>query len=447
MVELPMQLPDRLLLREVSPRDKERLGELLAAVHASPEGIPNASVGRWQRDLFDRGHPTLTPEQMLVVEDSSKGVLVSAFTMIPQTWSYAGVPIGVSLLELAATHPDYRGKNLLRKQLDVLTARSEARGDLLQGMTDVLFFQPGDIGYQMAITQRAGRGGTTRNLPLAEPGEEPVKLRPARLEDIPMLATIDAHARQRSLLSCVRDESQWRHELRGRSPDSMVHSPILIIEEPSGSVGFLVMGYGGIPSFPIPTWRPGLPCPEAVVSISRYELLPGTSWFAVTSSVLRQLTGARGHEEGYMLWLGEEHPAYDVLGDALTRRPPSMGWFLRVPRWVPLLQRLKPVLEQRLVGTAGQAFTGELCLHFYRQGVRIRFVDGKVSTIEPWPEFSRRTADVSLPDTLLMQLLFGHGTWRELAPAYPDSRLQTDRAALLLPLLFPKLSSNIWPLI
>jgi GNAT superfamily N-acetyltransferase len=432
------------VVRQVEADDRDALCDLLAGVHRGPDGAPNEAVGRWQRDLFDRGHPTLRPDDMRVAEDRRTGELLSAFIIIPQTWSYGGVPIGVSLLELAATHPDHRGQGLLRRLLDALVEHSAQRGDLLQGMTDVLFFQSDDIGFHPAVTQRAGRGGAARDLPAGPTSGEPVRIRPAAITDLAALADIDRHARERALLSCVRDEIQWLHELCGRSSDSMVHSDVLMVEAPTGPVGYLVLGYGGIPSYPIPHWLPGLPCPEPVVSVSRFELLPGVPWFSVTPSVLRQLTGRL---EGYMLWLGTEHPAYDVLGDLLVRRPPHIGWFLRVPDTIALLERIAPVLERRLIGTAAEAFTGDLRLHFYRHGVHLRFGAGSLVAVEPWPEYSRRGSDAALPDQMFLQLLVGHATWEELAPAFPDCRLQTTTARVLLPALFPKQASSIWPLI
>jgi hypothetical protein len=94
-----------------------------------------------------------------------------------------------------------------------------------------------------------------------------------------------------------------------------------------------------------------------------------------------------------------------------------------------------------------ERFTGELRLHFYRHGIRLRFVAGSLEAIEPWPDHSRRGSDAALPDQMFQQLVLGHATWQELAPAFPDCRLQTSTATSLLPLLFPKQASSIWPLI
>jgi hypothetical protein len=367
---------------------------------------------------------------------------VSSLTVVRQTWSYAGVPFGVGRLELVATHPDYRRRGLITRQLRALHERSAERGDLVQAITDLMFFHE-EFGYHMALTQRAGRGGRTHELPPAPEEGEPVTLRPATPADVPALIAIDRHACARSLLACPRDEEHWRHELTGRSRQNMMDDELLMVEQAGAPAGYVLLGYGGIPSFPIPHWLPGLPCPEQVVSIAGFELMPGVSWQDAAPSVVRQLTG----EAGYMLWLGREHPAYDVLGDLLVRRPPHMGWFIRVPDLVRFLRTVRPVLEERLSASGAAGFTGALRLHFYTHGLLLRFREGALVQVEPWPDHSRRGSDASMPTQMFLQLLFGHAEISEIAPAFPDFRLQNDRAAALLPVLFPKRPSHIWPFV
>ncbi|MFI1398144.1 GNAT family N-acetyltransferase [Streptomyces sp. NPDC020681] len=443
---------DDLFVRQVERRDRDALIALFTEAHTAPDGTPATSVGWWVQDLFGRPHPTVSFSEMLVAEDLRTGALVSSLMMIPQTWCYDGVPLKVNCLELGATRPEYRRRGLMSRQLELLLEGSARRGELIQAQTDILYFQRG-FGYLPVMTQRAGRGGHARELPPVPSGGEPVRVRPGSAADIPLLTELDDRMRRRVLLSCLRDEAQWTYELSGRSPGHMMRSEILIVESSTGPVGYLLLGYGGIPSHPIPHWLPGLECPEPVVSVAGFELLSGVSWWEVVPSVLRQLTAGgeiEGHDkpmDGYMLWLGTQHPAYDVLSDLLVRNPPHIGWFLRVPDKAALLQEIRPVLEQRLIGTAAESFTGELRIHLYHHGLSLRFEAGKLFGIGPWPAHSRRGSDASLPEQMFLQLIFGHATWDELAPAFPDCRLQTRTARLLLPLLFPRGTSSIWPLI
>lgn len=444
--DLPARLPDGLVLRRATPHDREALVGLQAVAHAGPDGAANVASGEWIRDLLSGEHPTVSPADTSVVEDPRTGDLVSSLTLVRQTWCYEDVPLGVGRVELVATHPAYRRRGLIDRQLRLLHEWSVGRGDVLGVITDLMYFH-GELGYHMALTQRAGRGGWTAELPPAPPGGEPARTRPATPADIAAFTRTDDDLRRRVLLSCRRDERAWTYELTGRGAKSLVRDTVLAIDSPAAGehepVGYLVVGYGGIPTFPVPGWTPGAPCPEPVVSVTGLELRAGGRWLDLVPSVLRQVADPY---EGYFLWLGRDHPAYPTLGARLVRRPPEVGWFIRIPDPVAFLTRVAPVLERRLARSVAAGFTGELRLHLYTYGLVLEFAGGRLTRVGRWPHAQRRTSDVSLPEQMFLQQLLGHATFAELAPAFPDCRLQTPTAATLVPALFPKRPSTIWPL-
>jgi hypothetical protein len=442
MTVLPVRLPDGLILRSAIPGDRDAFASLQSDAHKDSAGKPNATVRAWSAELFDCTHPTMELADITVVEDPATGALVSGLTLVPQTWSYAGIPFDVGRLELVATHADYRRRGLIGHQFYALHERSAGRGHLMQVITDLMFFHQ-EHGYHAVLTQRAGRGGWTRELPSVPSAGEPAGLRRATAADAPFLEHVDRRAGSRALLTCARDRALWEYELTGRSRDNMMRDEIFIVEQGDRPVGYALSGYGGIPSFPIPSWLPGQPCPESVTSISGLELASDVSWVEILPSILRQTTGA----DGYMLWLGTEHPAYQVLGDLLVRRPPNIGWFVRIPDLVAFLRHVAPALEKRLAESAFRGHTGTLRLHFYTFGLRLRFHGGELAAIDRWPEHARRSSDASMPVAMFLSLLLGHADLAELAPAYADHRLQNQLGAALLASLFPKLPSRIWPVI
>lgn len=429
-------LPDGLIVRAARPDDRSALVELQGMAHAGADGTPNTGVAAWTEDLFDRPHPTVTLDDVSVVVDPDTGRLVSSVTLVRQVWEYAGIPLGVGRLELVATHPDYRGRGLTSRQMHLLRERSTAAGDLLQVITDLMYYH-GELGYHSALVQRAGRGGQVAELP-ATPADAPLELRPATLDDVPFLESVQ----RRGLLCCPRDAALWEYELVGRTARSMVRDEFLVVWWRDRPVGFAQLGYGGIPSFPVPGWLPGLAAPEPLTPVSGLEL---TRW-ELAPAVLRAIAAERGHT-GFLLWLGERHPAYDALAGYLNWKSPSIGWFVHVPDLVGLLTAVAPELENRLAASPVGGFTGRLRLHFYTHGVWMEFAEGRITSVRPWPGHSRRGADVSMPEQMFRQLLFGHATLTELAPAYPDHRVQNRTGAALLGALFAKHPSHIWPLI
>ncbi len=114
--ELPINLGDGLLLRRSSIQDAEALAEFNARIH-SDEGPdkPDEKVWAWTYDLMARPHPTFRASDFTIVEEIESGKIVSAMNLIPQTWTYAGIPIKVGRPELVGTLPEYRKRGLVKE--------------------------------------------------------------------------------------------------------------------------------------------------------------------------------------------------------------------------------------------------------------------------------------------------------------------------------------------
>ncbi len=452
---LPLDLGDGLLLRAATPADAEALAAFNAEVHREPDATePDHALAAWTRDLLERPHPTFRPDLFTVVEEARTERIVSSLNLIPQTWSYGGVEFGVGRVELVGTHPDYRRRGLVRRQMDVVHRWSADLGHLVQGITGIRWYYR-QFGYEMALALDGDRRVAVGHVPtLADGQSEPYRLRPATAADVPFLAETDAHGRSRSLVSCVRDDALWRYEVDGRSEDSSVRGAVVIIEEAADAgkpVGFLVHVRG--------LWA-------STLWVSVWELAPGVSWLAVAPSVLRHLrlegeryaaTGTvldtpraggdakRSRFERIALEFATDHPAYR----ALPRRAPTgdkpYAWYLRVPDLPAFVRRVAPILEMRLAASVAAGHTGDLTLNFYRDGLRLSFAQGRLAAAEAWRAPDHGGAGASFPPLTFLHLLFGHRSLAELEHLFADCRANTEEAQVLLDALFPPQPSLVRP--
>jgi hypothetical protein len=246
---------------------------------------------------------------------------------------------------------------------------------------------------------------------------------------------------QRYLLAGLRDERDWRFEVCGRSEQSDNRRVFKIIERRQNgeAVGYL----GHRP------WLQG-----NTLSAAYYELLAGVSWYDVTPSVLRHLwlvgqeyaraAGTVCETVGMML--GEEHPAYRVAAQALPRRKDSYAWFMRIADIPAFLRTIAPVLEQRLAASDFAGQTARVTLDFYRSALLMDFVCGKLAGVETIPSSLERSDWAGFPGLTFLQLLLGYRTVEEIehlfADCFTNSQVPTRE---LLNTLFPKKTSNIWP--
>jgi hypothetical protein len=444
MLELIRDLGNGLVLRRGNRSDADGLAGFFCSVFGQEPGAESKETIRaYVYDLVATEHPTVRPSDFTVVEDTRTQSIVSALCLISQTWTYAGIPFGVGRVEMVATSPEMRRRGLVRAQFEVVHRWSEERGHKMQAITGIPNYYR-QFGYEMALDLDGGRGCYPPQVPRLKEGEEEAyHMRPARLGDIPFLSQVYATATRRKLVACPFDEAMWRYELAGRRERSDARRVISIIEsqdsEPVGYVAHL-------------PWLHH----QALPTVG-YELKEGISWLAVTPAVLRYLDAkAKKYDareprpgepaESYQLlqfWFGSEHPLYDVCRRGLPHMYRSYAWYIRIADVAGFIRHIRPVLEQRLASSLAVTHSGELKLSFYRTGLRLVFDKGKLASVEPWDP-AGQPVSAAFPDRTFTKLLVGYQNTDELCASFPDCRVNSDEARVLLDVLFPKQSSHLW---
>lgn len=451
-MEIIEKLDGGLILRRATAADERELVALNAVLHGDPDR-PDQAIGIWTQDLLTRPHPTFGQGGFLVVEDSTASKIVSSLNLIPQTWSYGGVRFGVGRVELVGTLPEYRRRGLVRRQMDEVHRWSAALGHTAQMITGISHFYR-QFGYDQGLAMYAARAGFGHQIPALPAGtSEPYRVRPATLEDAEFLAEVEEQARPRSLVSVPRDAALWRYELDGMSAGHAKRRHIQIIEAASGAqqpegqrVGYLAH------------LRPHAP----TVMVVAYEVVPGVSWLAVTPSVLRYIeafgdahTAARPGTalqrfDRFQFLLGMDHPVYHTIPGRLPVMEPPDPEYVRVPDVPAFLRQVGTALERRLAASVAVGHTGRLRLTFFRDGVVLRFQEGRLlgaeSCLHHAPSQEAGEIGASFADLTFLQLLFGSRSLEELEQSFGDCRAFNNEARVLLNALFPKLPSLIWPI-
>ena len=180
-------LGDGLVLRHGCVEDAEPLAAFNADVHRDDGATePSATIAAWTRDLSSRPHPSFTPADFTIVEDTRTGAIVSSLNLISQTWSYGGIDLPAGRPELVGTAPDYRRRGLVRAQFDVVHRWSAARGELMQGITGIPYYYR-QFGYEMAVDLGGGRVAYAPHVPDAQAGRGEPLPRPPRHRGRPAL--------------------------------------------------------------------------------------------------------------------------------------------------------------------------------------------------------------------------------------------------------------------
>ncbi len=439
--DLPQDLGNGLVLRRATSSDSDALAEFNGMIHREPDQVePDISVAGWVRDLLNGQHPTFPAEDFTLVEEQATGRIVSSLNLISQTWTYAGIPFKVGRPELVGTLPEFRKQGLIRRQFDIIHAWSAERGELAQAITGIPYYYR-QFGYEMTIDLGGGRIAPLMNIPKLKEGQaEPYRLRSVTEADLAFVRELDEHATQRSLVTCPRDETMWRYELFGKRSDNANRNEWRILETVEGRPVGLTNYFG------MWLWGPAL-------GIMYLELVPGVSWVATAPSILRGLqaeaeaVAARTNKPlgGLRFNLGSEHPFYTVTHDRLPVVKSPYAWYMRVPDMPAFLRHITPVLEERLRNSPAVGHTGELKLSFYRNGIRLTFDAGRITSVEPWMPTHEDGGSAAFPGLTFLQLLFGYRTLDELRAAFVDCWTEGDDERSLVLALFPRQSSRFLP--
>jgi GNAT superfamily N-acetyltransferase len=203
------ELGDGLIMRLARVEDTEEMGQFMGRVFGGDRFDEQAVV--WIRSVMTESHPIIGPSNFTLVQDTRAGKIVSAMCLIPQTWTYAGIPFGVGRPEAVATDPAYRRRGLIRAQFEIHHAKSAALGHLVQAITGVPWYYR-QFGYEYALELDGGPTLSLATIPGLNEGEsEPYRLRPMTADDLPLAKRLYERECARWLVVCPRSDEVWQY--------------------------------------------------------------------------------------------------------------------------------------------------------------------------------------------------------------------------------------------
>ena len=139
-----LTLEDGLILRTAKDeQDVERVAALTKTVFEGEE------VDTLTRGLFLH-HPDTSLDDLIFVQDEKSGKAVSTLCLIPWTWRCEDVEIPAGELGIVGTLEEYRGRGLIRKQVELFKQRLRERGCLLSQIQGIPYFYR-QFGYEYAL--------------------------------------------------------------------------------------------------------------------------------------------------------------------------------------------------------------------------------------------------------------------------------------------------------
>ncbi len=426
-------LGDGLTLRWADENDIEKIVTFNGWVHSrNPDGTLAPTYMARTRASMDGRHPLIRANHFTLVEDTRTGAIVSTQAYLCQNWTYAGLPIEVGQVEFVGTHPDYRRRGLIRRQMDMMQRLFDERDQLVQVINGIPWFYR-QFGYELALGRGGGRKAVLHKLrDVAKQADNTYRVRQAVKADWSFIADLEANSHKRSLLACLRTEAAWQYEFE-RDEYDVFRRVFRIIEAANGEpVGY----YAYAPLWQTPTFW-----------VEHFEIRTDLSWLEIVPVMVADILTLCQEIDGVAeiaFWLGTAHPLFQILPKSLAQALEPGSWYVRVANIEQFLRHIAPVLQARLANSVAREYTGKIALNFFRTGIVMHFERGVLQFVEPWTSPTATDGDARFSGLSFLQLLFGHRSLDELEAALDDCAVVTEEARVLLDILFPKRPSNVW---
>ena len=405
-------LGDGLVLRSVqSQADAERYAQFNRDFVSAVQGETCAKLLAH--------HPTMRWDDFFFVEDETTGAVVSTTCLIPWRCRLGEIELQVAMLEMVVTHPDYRHRGLVRKQIEHfhnIVATQAFDLCIIEGIP----YYYRQFGYGYATDHWASDGLAAAQVP--EHGTtRPIRLRAATMADVPALSDFYTQTMSKLTGWTMRSHEGWRYLLEGAS------YPALMVEDATygTALGYVVgwrrAGEG------IQIIESGLPAAETALAL------------------LQWCKSAAGGE--IVLGWPAESTLVQVARSLGSYVRPADQWLLRLVDLPQLLLKLGPLLATRLAASPYTGLSADLTLNLYKQAYLLRFVAGQLIAVEPLgfvdASMGADGGDLCIPPDAFTRLLLGYRTLDALADAWPDLVVRPSRRHLWQ-VLWPQSATYFW---
>jgi predicted N-acetyltransferase YhbS len=404
-------LPDLVLRSVRDEHDASRFSAVLAKHLNIVEGLTADSLLRF--------HPERKLDEFQIVENTATGEVVSTSCFFPWRLRFAGVELSAVQLEMVFTHPQYRRRGLVHRQMERLHQIIEDRGYDIVILWGLPYYYR-QFGYCYCVEGLATQSLPAWRVPEGLPvGSAPLRLRPASLKDIPLLAAMYPRSVAGLDVYLDRSEAHWRYLLES------VKFPIFLVDAAGGneSVGYVIR----------------------VLNKRTAHIFESSLPDQETALALLQLL-KKDHDEILVNW-----PA----GGTLARLALSLGsiltrctqWEFRIPSLSRFLMKIAPVLEKRLAGSAFRNVTTDFVLNLFTEACRIRIQGGRIAAVKPLgyvdTSMGAEGGTLNIPPDAWTRLLFGDRDLDELHESWPDIVVKPQDKGLVSA-LFPRMKAYLY---
>ncbi|KAG0367444.1 hypothetical protein BGZ54_003857 [Gamsiella multidivaricata] len=474
----------------------------------SEDGAPdkNTYVDSAIRRLMSGKHVVMSEYDIALVEDTTlhvqpgKNPIVAAICMQQMAGYYGSVEVTYGALGAVGTLLEYRNRGLIRRLfLEMIHPVADARGDLMTFIIGIPHFYR-LFGYEYAVPHKFGqplKDPISTLFPLLKDASERFTLREVAPSDLPYLVQMTTPKRLHcnAQLGIYYGKAFWDFIAQALAPEAIErhhdahhHAGIIVDTRTGKDIGVSLTSYATRrwiwEAFSIDLDEAtGITYKDVMPSILRQLKAFDRPYYEcynakLNDNILPAETETEKRDNGFfsprmyselVINLTKHHPVTKLLDSQgrLAPENPPLRLYTRIhslPKWI---EKIAPVLEQRLKDSAMLGISARIQLNFFRKmegmsgrGLEIVFRRGKFVRASDWEDFrsleqifreqrSSASASKEKEDEAIFRAGFAPLTFTRLVTGAMDvsELLQRDgenfvengETKMLLEILFPKL--------
>ncbi len=397
--------------------DVARLAEFNGSIHG--EGISDLT-----HRLMEK-HPSCRREYFIYLEDTLENRIVSSLCLIPWELNYCGIKLKTAEMGIVGTSPDYRGLGLcglLTEKFDELVVENGFDLSLIKGIPN--FYRR--FGYEYAIPLDNDNRLEPDAVPI--PGDySEYRFVPANMSDIPYIIEAESQELKSYGISAIRDESVWNY-LFDQSVQSETAIDRWIVYKKNERKGYFGIARQGL--------FDGLILSEGAIS--------GLQDITAALAKIKEICIER--KKPYIrLDLPVNNPIVITAIRYNCKIKIRYACQIKIYGFYRFLQKIKPVLEDRVSKGIFAGLTGSKIINLYGETIGIEFSNGRIAEIseEKGIPYNPGITGVYIPPGQFMQMIMGYKSPEEVSSFYPDFQAGDEEKALLA-VLFPKMDGYIY---
>ena len=364
-------------------------------------------------------HPRKENVLFLYIKDSNTNKIVSSISLMPLVWGFGITTIPVCEMGFVGTLEKYRGKKLIT-ELNKLYERIMAeKGYIISVIRGIPYYYR-KLGYEFAIPLDHRMFLSPSKIP--QDDLEFLKIRKAALDDIDFMVNKYNQYYGDFFISNIFDKDCFTSKFFNDHYNEFKASTY-VIEKDRKSLGYFTFGKSYDDSgYDIKTSHINRDCAIKILQFTK------------------KIASIENPDQ-IDLAVREDTDLADCIGELGGTTYDTYGWQVKIPNLKLYLEKIKPILENRIHNSDFQGITQDLKISNYRTTIILSFNKGQISTIKMEKRYPKETyCDLKLPGSILFKLILGDRSFKEIKHIMKDAKVKYESHELV-DVLFPKENS------